>query len=477
MPPPRTPQPPLPRWSPAEALFEQAGVISARSLGELLEATALLASQPLPAGDRVAVVSNAGGGAVLATDACTDHGLRVAALSGQTQRRLRHLLPPGAAVKGPVDTTAAVGPDAFRACIEEIGADDAVDMVLAIAVPTAVADIVPAITAAKITKPLAAALLSQPEAIRLLARSDGSGTERAGSGSREGKEPGIQLSAGDAVPAYGYAESAARALGHAARYHAWRTRQLGHIPEFGGLREAEARALIGRFLAQHRYGGWLSVSETIELLSCYGIPLVTTRPVTSMEAAARVAAELGGHVALKADVRWLVHKSDAGGVKIDLRTREDVQRAYCLLADRFGSDLERVLVQPMVTGGVELLIGVVQEPVFGALVVFGLGGVITDVLGDHTARLAPLTSADADEMLREIRAAPLLFGYPDEPAADVAALADTLLRVSRLADDLPEVAELDLNPVIARPDGVSAVDARVRITPAEPQDPFLRRLR
>ena len=460
-----------------EALFEQAGVISAGSIGELLEATALLASQPLPAGDRVAVVSNAGGGGVLAADACAGFGLRVAALSGQTQRRLRHLLPPGAVVKGPVGTTAAVGPDAFRACLEEIGADDAVDMVLAIAVPTAIADLAPAITAAKITKPLAAALLSQPEAIRLLGRGGGSRAERAGSGSHDGEKAGIQLSAGDAVPAFCYPESAVRALGHAVRYQAWRTRQLGHIPELDDVREAEARALIGRFLAQHRYGGWLSVGETIELLSCYRIPLVTTRPVTSVEAAARVAAELGGHVALKADVRWLVHKSASGGVKIDLRTREDVQRAYALLADRFGSDLDRVLVQPMVTGGLELLIGVVQEPVFGPLVVFGLGGVTTDVLGDHTARLAPLTDADAGAMLREIRAAPLLFGYPDEPAADVTALADTLLRVSRLADDLPEVAELDLNPVIARPDGVSAVDARVRITPAEPQDPFLRRLR
>ena len=131
----------------------------------------------------------------------------------------------------------------------------------------------------------------------------------------------------------------------------------------------------------------------------------------------------------------------------------------------------------MITGGVEVLIGVAQEPVFGPLVVFGLGGVATDVLGDHTARLAPLTDLDADEMIRDVRAARLLFGHRGTPPADVTALADTLLRVSQLADNLPEIAELDLNPVIARPGGVTAVDARVRITPAEPQDPFLRRLR
>ena len=467
-----------------EALLEQAGIISTMSLGELVEATALLASQPLPEGKRVAVVSNAGGGGVLAADACADFGLNVTAVSGQTQRRLRHLLPPGAVVKGPVDTTAAVSPDAFRASLEEVGADDAIDMVLAIAVPTGTADIVPAIKAAKLTKPLAAALLSQPEAVLLLGR-EGPPKERAASGEGNGHEAPTDagnkgagsLQTTDAVPAYAYPESAARALGHAARYRAWRTTHRGQIPELGGLREADARSLVGRFLARHRRGGWLSVGDTIELLSCYGIPLVSTRPVTSEDAAVRVAGELGGPVALKADVQGLVHKSDAGGVQLDLRDSQDVTRAYRQLKDKFGSKLDRVLVQPMVGDGVEVLIGVAQEPTFGPLVVFGLGGVNTAVLDDKAVRLAPLTDTDADHMVREIRAAPLLFGHHGTPAADVTGLTDAMLRVSKLADDLPEVAELDLNPVIARPDGVSAVDARVRITPAEPQDPFLRRLR
>jgi acyl-CoA synthetase (NDP forming) len=468
-----------------EALFAQAGIISATSLGELIEATALLASQPLPAAGRVAIVSNAGGGGVLAADACVDAGLTVATLTGPTQRRLRHLLPGGAAVKGPVDTTAAIPPATFRACLEEIAADDAVDMILAIAIPTAAAaDLQPAITAAKTTKPIAAALLTQPDTVRLLPRG-GSANASPASASQasadttggEGARPCQSVLATDAVPFYAYPESAARALGHAARYQEWRSRDRGQLPDLDGLREADARALAGRFLSVHRHGGWLSAGETIDLLSCYGIPMVTTRPVTSEEAAVRVAAELGGHVALKADVPGLVHKSEAGGVQLDLRTEQDVRRAYRLLANTFGSDLDRVLVQPMAGDGAEVLIGVVQEPVFGPLVVFGLGGVTTDVLNDHTAKLAPLTSTDAAEMIREIRSAPLLFGHRGTPRADVAALADRLLRVSRLADDLPEVAELDLNPIIAHADGVSAVDARVRLTPVEPQDPFLRRLR
>jgi acyl-CoA synthetase (NDP forming)/GNAT superfamily N-acetyltransferase len=466
-----------------EALFEQAGIIATTSLGELLETTALLASQPLPLGVRVAVVSNAGGGGVLAADACTDAGLTVAALSGQTQRRLRHLLPPGAAVKCPVDTTAAVSPDVFRSCLEEVAADSGVDMILAITVPTAIADLVPAITAAKTAKPLAAAVLTQPDAVRLIARGDADRAQAGSGGSADDAEggdhakPAQSLLARDAVPIYSYPESAARALGHAARYQAWRTADRGVIPTLGNVREADARALIGRFLTRHRRGGWLSAGETIDLLSCYGIPLVATRMVGSEDAAVAAAAELGGHVALKADVPGLVHKSDAGGVQLDLRSAPDIRDAYRLLADTFGSHLHRVLVQPMISGGVEVLIGVVQEPIFGPLVVFGLGGVATDVLGDHTARLAPLTVCDANEMIGEARAAPLLLGHRGTPPADMPALADTLLRVSKLADDLPEVAELDLNPIMARPDGVTAVDARIRITPAEPQDPFLRRLR
>jgi acyl-CoA synthetase (NDP forming)/GNAT superfamily N-acetyltransferase len=453
-----------------EALFGQAGIIATTSLGELLEAAALLATQPLPAGDRVAVVSNAGGGGVLAADACADCGLRVATLTAKTRNRLRHMLPPGAAVTDPVDTTAAVPPATFRSCLEAVAADDGVDMVLAITVPTAIADLAPAITTADVAKPLAAALLSQPEAVRLLPR-DGIGLPGDPHPAHEAGQAARQ-----AVPSYAYLESATRALGHAARYHVWRTRDRGTIPSFDGVRDADARALVVRFLTRHRTGGWLPPGEMIDLLSCYGIPLVTTRQVTSEQAAVLAAAELGGRVALKADVPGLVHKSDAGGVHLGLGSEEEVRCAYQALAATFGPSLRMVLVQPMITGGVEVLIGVAQEPVFGPLIVFGLGGVATDVLGDHTARLTPLTDRDAAEMIRDVRAAPLLFGHRGTPAADVAALANTLLRVSRLAGDLPEVAELDLNPVIARPDSVTAADARVRLSPAEPRDPFLRRL-
>jgi acyl-CoA synthetase (NDP forming) len=222
--------------------------------------------------------------------------------------------------------------------------------------------------------------------------------------------------------------------------------------------------------------GWRA-SPAAELLACYGIAQVSTRPVTTEKAAVAAAVELGTPVVLKADVPGLVHKTDAGAVQLDLHGAGEVRGAYRALADRFGARMSGALIQPMITGGTEVIAGVVQEPVFGPLVVFGLGGVTTDVLGDRSARLSPLTDTDAAALIRSIRAAPLLLGHRGTPAADLTALQDILLRVSRLADDLPQIAELDLNPVIARADGAHVVDTRIRILPAPRADPYLRRLR
>jgi len=448
-----------------EALFAQAGIIATQSLGELIEALALLSSQPMPAGRRVAIVSNAGGAGVLAADACGDCGLTVAVLETGTQRRLTKLLPPGAAVSGPVDTTATVTVDAFRTCLEDVAADDGVDAVLAIGVPTAMADLSAAILTAQVAKPMAATLLERAESVSLLGGGDAGSHRVAGPDRRP------------CIPVYSYPEGAARALAHAVSYREWRDSRHGEVPELADVDLVGVRALVSAFLADTPAGGWLATADAVQLLASYGIPMVATRWVTDQAAALAAAAELGGHVVLKAEVEGLVHKTDAGAVKLALRTADEVAEAYGQLEASFGDKLRRVLVQPMLADGVETLVGVVQEPVFGPLIVFGLGGVATDVLGDHAARLAPLTDADAEEMISGARAAPLLFGHRGSAAVDTGALADVLLRVSGLADDLPEVAELDLNPVIARPDGAFAVDVRIRVVPAQPRDPFLRQLR
>jgi acyl-CoA synthetase (NDP forming)/GNAT superfamily N-acetyltransferase len=439
-----------------EALFGQAGIIAAHSLGELVETAALLSCQPLPAGRRIAIVSNAGGTGVLAADACADAGLSVAVLTEGTQRRLAALLPAAAAVSGPVDTTAGVSADAFGMCLQEVAADESVDALVAIGVPTALGDLSSTITAVRTAKPMTAVLLDQPDSVRLLPA---------------GASGGASL-----VPAYAYPESAVRALGHAADYRAWRVSQRGRVPELDGIDPAQARSVVSGFLNSDPGGGWLPPAAAAQLLAAYQIPMVATRAVASAADAVRAAAELGGPVVLRAEAEGAGPRTGAGAIRLDLRSAQDVARAYEQLTGP-GGGLRRVIVQPMLADGVETTIGVVQEPVFGPLVVFGLGGVASEVLGDRIARLSPLTDADAQEMISGVRAVPLLTGHRGSAAVDMSGLASVLLRVSRLADDLPEAAELDLSPVIARPQDVQVADVRVRLAPTVPTDPFLRRLR
>ena len=238
------------------------------------------------------------------------------------------------------------------------------------------------------------------------------------------------------------------------------------------VRAEQARSVVASFLARMPGGGWLSTEEADGVLRCYGLPMVEFRRAADADAAVTAAAGLRGHVVLKADVPGLLHKTAAGAVELDLHGAGEVRAAAGRLHARFAGRMSGALVEPMVTGGIETLAGVVQEPVFGPVVVFGLGGIATGMPDGHAARLAPLTGADAKDLIRAIRAAPALL----EHAPDTGALRDMLLRVSRLADDLPQVAELDLNPVIVRPDGVIAVDARIRVTSEHLADPFLRRL-
>jgi acyl-CoA synthetase (NDP forming)/GNAT superfamily N-acetyltransferase len=370
-----------------QALFEQAGVIATANFGELVDAAALLGSQPVPGGNSVGVVSNTRGGGMLAADACGDVGLQVATLADDTQRALRDLLPPDATVTGPVDTTAVVTSGLFRRCLELIGADPGVDAVLALTATTATGDLVPGVGAARLPVPIAATVMDQVEGVRLL---PGPGEDSP------------------AVPAYAYPESAARALGHAARYGAWRATPPGSVPVLEGLRQDRASELVASFLTGTPWGGWLPRGQTVELLSCYGVLMADRIAVTT----------------------------DAVGVKVS----------------------------------------VLQEQVFGPLVLFGLAGGAADDLADRAARLAPLTESDADNLIRSVRAAAPLFGRSGAPAADLASLRGMLLRVSQLAVDLPEVAELELSPVTTGPDGALAVAGRVRIQAAEPADAYLRQL-
>ncbi len=332
------------------ALFEQAGIIAVADLGELLDAAALLAVQPIPAGDRVGVVSNTRGGVVLAADACADAGLQIAGLAWDTQRALRELLGGNAEVAGPVDTTLLVTPGSFRRSLELVGADPGVDVVLALTATTAGGDLVPELAAARLPVPIAAAVMDQVEVVRLLPAPDGDSA---------------------AVPAYAYPRSAAVALGHAARYGIWRASPPGQVPDLDGLRQDRARELVAGFLAEPSRGGWLPQDAAVELFGCYGVPLADSIGVTTEDAAVTAAARFAGPVTLRADVPGLLHTGDARDVLTGLHGPDEIRRGFGVLTEAFGGLLAGVIVQPVVTGGVEVMISVLHEQVVGPLVLLG----------------------------------------------------------------------------------------------------------
>ncbi|WP_329530929.1 GNAT family N-acetyltransferase [Streptomyces sp. NBC_01450] len=447
-----------------QALFTQAGVTATRTIGELLDTAALLHAQPLPHGPNVAVVSNAGGAGVLAADACAEAGLAIPPLAADLVDELLALLPDSATATNPVDVTAAASEEQLRACIGLLARHGAVDAVLVSLVPTAVAaatgeDLVGALTSppGPLARPVVTVLPAQAARVELLPAADET-----------------------AVPAYSDAEDAARALAHAATRADWLSRLPGSVPELPGVETGRARDLVAAYLDGSPESGWLDPQATAALLACYGIPQITWAWARDEEEAVVAAERLAGpdgRVVMKAHWPGLLHKSEQHALHLDLQNASQVRAAHRDLVTRFGDRMTGVVVQPLAERGTELFAGVVQDEVFGPLVVFGLGGTATELLADHAARLAPLTDLDAHDLLTSPRCSPLLFGYAGSPATDLGALEQLLHRLSRMASELPQLAEADLNPVLAGPHGITTLDARVRLVPRHAHDPYLRRLR
>ena len=442
-----------------EALFRQSGVIRADTIDEMFDVASCLDLQPLPAGTRVAIVTNAGGPGILAVDACGASGLSVPEFSEATRSRLAAFLPPAASVANPVDMIASAGPEEFRRSIEVALAAPDVDALLVIY--TAVDS-------------------GQSPAILEAIRQGIADGRRAGATSKpilacvmaEAGRP-QPLDAGDErIPAYAFPENAARALGRVAAYAAWRAQPAGLFWSFNDIHGEEARALC-REIVECRGEDWLTTEELSRVCSAFGLPLVPGVAARSADEAAAIASVVGFPVAAKLHARGLLHKSDVDAVRLGLTTPQAVRRAFNELmagARSRGDSLESVDVQPMVTGGTESIVGVTRDSLFGPLVGVGLGGVNVEALGDVRFRLAPLTDRDASELVRELRGFQLLDGFRGRPRADIEALTDIVLRVSKLADEVPEVIELDLNPVIVLADGQGCriVDARVKVGPIPP---------
>jgi acetate---CoA ligase (ADP-forming) len=420
-----------------EALFQSAGVLRARNLEELVDVATLLSSQPLPKGRRVAVLTNAGGLGILCADACDAAGLELPELAQETRAALAAVLPSEASVANPVDLLGSATGDTYAQALPHLLRDPAIDAVIALFVPPVVAGadevaaaICDTLDGERSEKPVLAVVVSAdgtPESLR---------------------------EAGSPVATFAYPESAARALGVAARRAEWLRRPAGTVPTLDGVDAAAARQIVETALAAAD-DVWLDPAATRVLLSAYGVPLVPEQVVDDATEAVNAASVLGYPVVVKTAAAG-AHKTESGGVALNLETEDEIRAA----AERIGGPL---LVQPMISGGAELLAGIVQDPVFGPLVAFGPGGVLAELIGGAEFRIAPLTDLDADELVRGGKAGSLVRGYRGTAAADPGALVSLLHRLSRLALDLPEVAELDLNPVLALPSGCYAVDARIRL--------------
>jgi len=436
-----------------DALFRSAGVIRTNTLAEMFDVASLITSQPIPKGSRVAILTNAGGPGILCADACEAEGLTISALGAATETALRALLPREASVQNPVDMIASASADQYREAIRLVGSDPAVDALVVIFIP-------PLVTKAD---DVARAIV---DGVRSLGGSKPVLTVFMQS---RGVPP--ELRAADVrVPSYAFPENAAIALSRVARYGAWRARPPVPPLQFPDVRRDAAAALVATALG--RGDEWLAPDDVWTLLSCYGLPLLAQAVVATPEEAAKAATDLGSErVAIKAVVPGLVHKTEAGAVRLSLRPDEVGSAARDMATRLHLQDTPggRFLVQAMAPAGVEMIVGVVHDSQFGPVVAVGAGGVLVELLRDVSVRLAPLAESDAAEMLRELKTYPLLSGYRGGPVHDVGALADAILRVGALVEDLPQIAELDLNPIVVHPGGATIVDARVRLAATEPE--------
>jgi acetate---CoA ligase (ADP-forming) len=439
-----------------DALFQQTGVIRTDTMAELFDAALLLGSQPLPAGNRVAILTNAGGPAILCADACEASGLVVPALPGTVRAELAAFLPAAASNSNPVDMIASASPEDYRRAIATLAACPDVDALIVIFTP-------PLVTKApEVIRAIQCGARDLPRPIPLL-----------GVFLSKQSTPRIVASEGVRVPHYPFPEEAARALSLAAHYSAWRA-----IPEepptaLGGIDRDRAAGVIATALAGS--GGWMTSPGMGELLACYGIPVVETSLVDSPQAAGREASGLGVPVALKAIVPGLLHKSDAGAVRLNLSGERAVQRAAAEMSailEQSGHKVAGFEVQPIAPKGVEMLVGVVQDQHFGPVLACGAGGTATELLKDVAVRITPITPSEASRMVRSLKTFPLLDGYRGAALADVGALENVLLRVSELVEAHPEIAEMDLNPVIVHSAGAVVVDARIRLEPGQPRPPI-----
>lgn len=435
-----------------DALFEQAGVIRTDTLEEMFDVAALLATQPPPRGPRVGVVTNAGGPGILFADACEARGLSLPPLSPSTIAALHEFLPHHAALTNPVDMVGTDDPAFMERATRIVGADPNIDSLVVIFIPP-LQTTRPADVAASIVRGAADIPADRPVLSVFLAT--------------RGTPDVLLRAARRPIPSFKYPENAAMALAAAHRRARWMERRPGRAVQLHESRRAEVRLIVDHAVRNQTESVWLAPNDVASVLESAEISFARSIEADLSDAPA-AALGIGYPLVVKAVLPGVTHKSDVGGVAVDIRNEREMCDAMSAMAKRLsrhGQELKRVLLQRFVPDGIEMFIGVTSDPVFGPLVVCGLGGVQVELLKDVAFRLTPVREDDAAEMIQSLRSSPLLDGYRGAPPGDRDALVRTIMQVSALVESIPELTELDLNPVkVLRPgEGVVAVDARIRV--------------
>jgi acetyl coenzyme A synthetase (ADP forming)-like protein len=439
----------------SDVLFQHAGIIRVNLMEEMFDVAALLSNQPLPRGRRLVILTNGGGPGIIAADSAARNGLLLPQPSEEMIRKLKAVVKRDISFHNPLDTTAGANAQEFRAILRLLADDKDSDAVLSIFIPPVIANMEDFEASIGDVaqyfwnqgKPLLACFLGQRGF-----------KAKLGSGGRF-------------VPTYPFPEEAISALSKAIAYAEMRQKPTGKVPKFSGIKTNEARDIVGKAMTESPQRPlWMKPGEISGLLTCYGMHFIETLVArTPMEAAA-AAEKVGFPVAVKLDSDTITHKSDVGGVVLRLDSPDEVKQAFNDIRTRLKkggrqNEMQGVVVQQMMDEGTEAIVGITQDPLFGPLVMFGSGGIYAELMKDVVLRLTPISDLDAKEMIDSIKMASLFKGFRGSPPADIGAVQNLLLRLSAMAEDIPQIAELDFNPVKVMPQGKGyhIVDARIML--------------
>ena len=427
-----------------ELIFRKTGILTFRDVEEMCQSAVALSSQPIPKGNRVGLITDTGGPAIIATDELVDAGLKIPELSDTAKATLKEQLLPQASLRNPIDVVATAGAPHYRAALDVLMGEENIDSVYINFVTPSFVD------CEAVAKEMAEVSKQQKKPIVCNYMTD----------KPQWTSTTAQMKAGG-IPCYDYPEMAAKALAAMTRYNDLRNREIGTVNTFDDVDKSKAQNLLTK--AKNANRTILTAAEVYEILAAYSIPAAPWKIADSIDTAVEAAEEIGFPVVIKADSEKIIHKSDVGGVAVNLTDKAAVKSTVKEMTDKFGADELKFFVQKFMPGGQEVIVGAKIEPGLGHLVMFGLGGVTVELFKDVSFEITPVSDSEAKQMLSSIKAYPLLSGFRGTKSVGQEKLVEVIERVSQLVTELPAIQEMDLNPIIAYEDTICVVDARISI--------------